>query len=245
MNYRHVYMLLVFRAKSEQLNGLRPLSPQDKHLFKDQYFEFHHILPKSLFPKWSKNKRNIIPLTGREHLFCHMLLTKIYPKSAEMWSALWFMASKSKKEKSNYPKLTLREYERIHIKYTKSNSEHLKGKKNPNMARILSEEIRKAISEKHKGNTYVKGKSWWTKDGKCTMAFECPGDGWERGRNTKGRIAWNRGIPQTLEAKMKLKETKRKQMESMTEEERKKKYGRPGRIPWNKKVSAQEVDEKC
>ena len=41
------------------------------------YTEKHHILPKSLYPEYSKNKDNIVRLTGREHFICHWLLTKI------------------------------------------------------------------------------------------------------------------------------------------------------------------------
>lgn len=188
---------------------------QNRKKHDGNYYESHHVLPKSMFPLWAKRKNNMVLLTAREHLFCHMLLVKIYPQSHEMWSALWYMSSKSKKEKSNYPKLTLREYEKIKIEYAKSNSNHLKGKKNPNMARILSEEALRKIGEKSKGNKNVRGKSWWTKDGKSTMAFECPGEGWVKGRNTKGKEAWNKGIktgPLAEEHKNKLK----------------------GREPWNK-----------
>lgn len=54
------------------------------------YYEAHHILPKSLFPAWSKRKSNIVLLTAREHFFCHQLLTKIYPGS-KMANALWHL----------------------------------------------------------------------------------------------------------------------------------------------------------
>lgn len=122
MNYRHIYMLIIEHAKSEEKLGLRKKG-------NGEYYEKHHIMPKSLFPLWKDKQSNIVKLTAREHLFCHMLLVKIYPQSHEMWSALWYMSSKSKKEKSHYPKLTLREYERIKTEYAKSNSNHLKGKK--------------------------------------------------------------------------------------------------------------------
>ena len=77
MNYRHVYMLIIEHAKSEMSNGLRPKNQLDKKNFND-YFELHHVLPKSKFPNWGKRQLNIVALTLREHYFCHLLLTKIY-----------------------------------------------------------------------------------------------------------------------------------------------------------------------
>lgn len=79
MNYRHVYMLIVEHAKSEQRLGLRPKNKQQRKNFPDKYFEFHHILPKSIYPLWVKRESNIVPLTAREHFFCHQLLIKVYP----------------------------------------------------------------------------------------------------------------------------------------------------------------------
>lgn len=49
----------------------------------DAYVEIHHILPKSIFPEYSKDPDNLVKLTAREHFICHWLLTKIIstPKS--------------------------------------------------------------------------------------------------------------------------------------------------------------------
>jgi hypothetical protein len=41
-----------------------------------RYFEFHHVIPKCFGGNCSK--KNLIPLTGREHFLAHYLLTKIY-----------------------------------------------------------------------------------------------------------------------------------------------------------------------
>lgn len=235
MNYKTVYIRIIANAKREESFGFR----------KEGYYERHHILPKSLYPLWTKRKSNIVKLTAREHLFVHMLLTKIYPKSHEMWSALWYMSCKSKKEKSNYPKLSLREYEKIKIGYAKSNSEHLKGKKNPNMVRSFSKETKLLIGEKSKGNTNVRGKTWWTKDGESMMATECPGEGWVRGRNTKGKDAWNKGLPLAEEAKRKISESKKDKASKMTLEERKRLYGHSHNA-WNKGLKmSDDFIEKC
>lgn len=94
MNYRHVYMLIIEHAKSEQKLGLRKKG-------NGEYYERHHILPKSLFPLWTKRKENLVLLTFREHFFCHQLLTKIYPSSA-MYAALFYMSAHKKCNSRQY-----------------------------------------------------------------------------------------------------------------------------------------------
>ena len=98
-------MQIVSAAKNQQKLGLRPKTKYDRKNFKDSYFEFHHILPKSIFPNWSTRDSNIVPLTAREHFFCHQLLTKIYP-SSEMFYALWRMCCG---ERLGHRKVTSRE----------------------------------------------------------------------------------------------------------------------------------------
>ena len=95
MNYRHVYMLIIEHAKKEVELGLRPESIYKRKNFPNQYFEFHHILPKSLFPLWIKRKSNLVPLTAREHFFCHQLLTKIYPCKEMYFAITAFMRTNS------------------------------------------------------------------------------------------------------------------------------------------------------
>ena len=97
MNYRHVYMLIVEHAKSEMKLGLRPKSKSEKRQkkWKNYYFEFHHILPRSLYPNWEFRSSNLVCLTAREHFFCHQLLTKVFP-TPEMYFALSkFMSNSS------------------------------------------------------------------------------------------------------------------------------------------------------
>lgn len=91
MNYRKVYMRIISHAKSEESLGIRKRG-------NGNYYEAHHILPRSLFPNWIKRKSNMVLLTAREHFFCHQLLTKIYPHS-KMWRALAAFQRKSKGQK--------------------------------------------------------------------------------------------------------------------------------------------------
>lgn len=116
MNYRHIYMLIIERAKSEEKSGLRKRR-------NGEYYEAHHILPKSLFPLWKKRKSNIVLLTAREHFFVHELLTKIYP-TPQMTYALHAFVSRPN---ADY-KITSREYERIKIEFSKLHSERMTGR---------------------------------------------------------------------------------------------------------------------
>lgn len=100
MNYRAIYTSLVFSARA-------------KHRIKssEEYFEEHHIFPKSLFPQYNSNKHNLVLLTAREHYLAHKLLCKIWPSRA-MYSAIWQMSIKSKRLDSPYERIvSARDYE--------------------------------------------------------------------------------------------------------------------------------------
>jgi hypothetical protein len=131
-------MLIIEHAKKESELGLRPKSTYLKKDFSNKYFEMHHILPRSLYPLWIKDARNIVALTPREHYFCHQLLTKIFD-SQEMICALWFMSINNKNNKYN---ISSRQYESTRIKFYE---------KNINKGRIHTEQSRKNMSNAHKG----------------------------------------------------------------------------------------------
>ena len=94
MNYRHVYCVIISHAKSEEKLGLRKRG-------NGEYYEAHHILPRSLFPLWENRKSNIVLLTFREHFFCHQLLAKIYPYR-EMQFALMMLGGLRKKYRTEW-----------------------------------------------------------------------------------------------------------------------------------------------
>lgn len=126
MNYRHIYCKIISYAKS-----------QNRHKGDGNYYERHHILPKSLFPLWKNRKSNIVLLTAREHFFCHQLLIKIY-SCDKMFYALHSFVSRPN---ADY-KITSREYEKLKKEF----SEKMKGH-TPNLGRHWTEEQRKHISE--------------------------------------------------------------------------------------------------
>lgn len=127
MNYRHIYMLIIEHAKSEEKLGLRKKG-------NGTYYEAHHILPKSLFPLWEKEKRNLVLLTAREHFFCHQLLSKIYP-SFEMYCAIWYMMNDNKHIISS------KEYERLKQNMCISFSKRFSGEGNPMFGRSAINEM--------------------------------------------------------------------------------------------------------
>lgn len=150
MNYRHIYMAIISHAQSEQKLGLRPKSKSQKRTskFKDLYFEFHHVLPKSLFPLWETKKNNIVALTAREHFFCHQLLTKIYPSFA-MQMALFRLANDGKHIVSS------REYELLKVKFAEMQSKRKQGHIpwNKGKTGVYSDEQLKKFSEARKQAT--------------------------------------------------------------------------------------------
>lgn len=75
---------------------------------KDQYYESHHIIPKSL--GGNNTKENLVLLTAREHFIIHWLLTKmvIVENKMKMFFAFYNMSRNNKKQKRN---LTSRQFE--------------------------------------------------------------------------------------------------------------------------------------
>lgn len=110
--YKAWYEQIIQRAKNRKLTG---------------YVERHHIIPKAL--GGSNKKENIVELTGREHLICHLLLPRFLSSSDPMWYALWRMSN------SNHYKVNSRLYEHIKIRFSetigKLTSKAQKGKPRP------------------------------------------------------------------------------------------------------------------
>lgn len=77
----------------------------------DGYYEKHHIIPRSL--GGNDLTENLVKLTAREHLICHLLLTKMTVDAAnhKMIRAVFLMSNKGK--------INSRLYESYRIKYSK------------------------------------------------------------------------------------------------------------------------------
>jgi len=110
MNYRHIYLNIIFRAQNDYLSRLK----LKKH---GMYFEKHHVLPRSLGGK--NIASNIVLLTGREHFICHWLLFKMFNKGtierSKMLFALWCMKSIERGHTGRY--INARTYEYIRAEF--------------------------------------------------------------------------------------------------------------------------------
>lgn len=89
MDYLRIYNELIEKRKKEILSKENC-----------DYFEIHHIKPRSIYPDLVNDKENLVALTAKEHYFAHHLLKEIYKKqygdnSDEYWklfNAFWLMS---------------------------------------------------------------------------------------------------------------------------------------------------------
>lgn len=143
------YMKIIDKALSENRKRLR--KTDEKYV----YYEAHHILPKSLFKEFEKDKDNIVLLTPNEHFECHKLLTYIFP-SPEMTFAYLIMSNKHQISSEEYNKLRKNYSIAIRSKLTGVKKTELH-KKHISEGRIglsygsLSEEHKQKISNAMKG----------------------------------------------------------------------------------------------
>lgn len=158
MNYNKIYASIVLRAQAERTERLA-LKKQG------QYFENHHIIPRSLGGK--NVKSNMAMLTGREHFICHWLLVKIYPVGSssreKMLMALWRMQSINECHTDRY--INSKAYESLRIEFANS--------------------IGKLTSISQSGNRNSQyGKTWYTNcyTGECISTHENKSYPWYKGR---------------------------------------------------------------
>lgn len=193
MNYRRIYLKIVFNAKKETEDGKRPDSKSEKKYF-EQAFELHHVLPKSLFPLWKDRKSNIVALTPREHFFCHQLLTKIYPCS-EMFFAV---AAFAKRPNNDYG-ITSKEYQRLKEDLVKNFC-----------YRKRTEEEKKAFGEKIKEIwTTPEGRERFLKNRSYKIKHPCS---WQKDKNDPRYKEWIAKL-NSPEVKEKLKKAGEKTSE--------------------------------
>ena len=90
-----LYTKIITKAKSQNRTRLKK---DNKEYI---YYEKHHILPKSIYPEYSKlsdNVWNSVLLTAREHFICHLLLVNHYRKIGDRsnWHKMSLAVSKLK-----------------------------------------------------------------------------------------------------------------------------------------------------
>lgn len=93
------------------------LNIQDKITEK---YEIHHILPKSIFPQYEKEKNNLVKLPYRAHYIAHYLLSKFYKNN--MIHAFYAMSNKNIKN-GKLLKLNSIIYSNAKLLFSKTHSE--------------------------------------------------------------------------------------------------------------------------
>lgn len=136
MNYSRIYEEIIANAKSL---AEERTAKKNNH---DEYFETHHIIPKS--SGGTDDKENLVTLTAREHFICHWLLYKIHPTKENAFS--WWMMSNNEGNKyhKNRKRQSSRKYEYARKVFSKHISEVHAGKS-------LSESHREKISKSKMG----------------------------------------------------------------------------------------------
>lgn len=89
------------------------------------YTELHHILPKSMFPEYSKDKINLVRLTGRQHYLVHVCLALAFPDS-DMVYAVVAMRKGGRRNKTGI-KFNSHLYEKLRKEFRKRISKLTKG----------------------------------------------------------------------------------------------------------------------
>lgn len=133
MNYEKIYYNLVSTRKARKR-------------IKHTYYERHHVLPKCLGGKDSKE--NIVYLTPREHFLAHWLLIKIYPLEYKLHYALALMSGELS------PKSNRQLSSKYYIRCAKAKSDAMKIRHSTNKQsnHMKTPEMRKLFSERMKGN---------------------------------------------------------------------------------------------
>ena len=138
MDYQKVYNQLIAKRRANPINR------------KDGDCEYHHIVPICMdgektprSAKYNHEGTNLIGLTTKEHIFAHIVLTKIYPDNEKLLDAAKFMTDRFHQ--------TSRVAAQLRKKAAEAHGESMKGKNNPMYGRHHSEESKRKNSETHKG----------------------------------------------------------------------------------------------
>jgi len=180
MNYKKQY---------ENLINTRKLLDRSK---KNGIYEKHHIKPKCI--RGSNKSENLILLTPKEHYIAHLLLTNIYTGKikAKMCYAFMLMCVRNPNQKRN---ISAKKYESAKLLVSKNCT----GKNASGYGQKLSDEIKKNISERMKGD-----KNPSRKYGVWNKGMKLPPQTKES--NKKRRIAMT-GQKRTEETKKKMSQS--------------------------------------
>lgn len=165
MNYQKIYDDICKRG-------------QERILPDEIYTEKHHIVPKCL--GGGNEESNITVLTAREHFIVHYILAKkLYPKSRNLWYALWRMCSINDNQRNRAtPSSKLYEELKIEKSFWNRGINNpmygIRGELNSNYGKSFSEEHRNklSISARKRSNTQQHLERWKSLNDNKTYTVE-------------------------------------------------------------------------
>ncbi len=130
MNYDRIYSEFIADRLTKQ-----PVKPD--------YFEKHHILPRSL--GGGNEKSNIVRLSIEDHIHAHILLAKIYGGS--MWGAALMMTKKTIGRTRSVKRIPTKDEIRAAAFARKMFSKNIRGESHPMFGKKMSDENKKIVSD--------------------------------------------------------------------------------------------------
>ncbi len=165
------------------------------------YYEEHHILPKSCFPKYKKEKWNLVSLTAKEHFVCHMLLRKMMCTSnntGKMITALFYMSNIKK-----YREMTSKMYETLRRDYASHKSTIMTGRIPYNKGVQAPVHVAKMLRTSFLGKHHTDESKQRKRLAMLKIYDEREAAGLSRG-HMKGRVGVNGGKMPSLETRRKM-----------------------------------------
>lgn len=163
------------------------------------YCEKHHILPRSVFPEFSKESWNIIKVPARVHFLLHYILF-LAIQDERILKAFIFMRSSNAYQSDRY--FNSKMYEKAKLEYSNVCKAKVKDL-NPFFGKTHSDEYKEKVSKRMKGRVpWNKGKSgseelkkvgkaiskslqglkFFTNGEREIRSISSPGEEWVRGR---------------------------------------------------------------
>lgn len=167
MDYARIYAEFINDRKSKQ--------PQ-----KPDYFEKHHIVPRSL--GGGNESENLIRLTIEDHIHAHILLARIH--GGKLWGAILFMTKTSIGRSRSFSKIPSKSAIRSAVFARKMFSIHCRGESASQYGRKHTDESKKMMSVAHKrrgengeiwtqnNRDLISGNNHWTKNPENADALE-------------------------------------------------------------------------
>jgi hypothetical protein len=176
------------------------IATASKRINQPDYFENHHIIPKSL--GGTNDPSNLVKLTAREHFICHLLLPKMLADPIQKRSMYYasYLMLRGLRSKHFTPSAKIYEIARKHM------SQANKDRPGPNLGKKWSEETRKKQSALRKGiplgpmleETKQKLRRPKTEEHKKKISEARLGKSWGHvhSEETKSKMsAWQKGVP--------------------------------------------------